>query len=60
MNFTIDSGNPKFLEIREEKLYSRLYIINFYYLCILMSITWAFIIICGYIYKTKKKYKSKK
>jgi hypothetical protein len=43
MNFTIDSENPSFSEIPEGKLYSRHYIINFYYLCIFMSIydyTW--------------------
>jgi hypothetical protein len=34
MNFTIDSKNPSFLEIREGKFYSRPKIIYFYYLCI--------------------------
>jgi hypothetical protein len=38
MKFTIDSENPNFSEIREGKLYSRHYIINFYYLSIFMSI----------------------
>jgi hypothetical protein len=38
MNFTIDSKNPSFLEIRERKLYSRPKIIYFYYICIFMSI----------------------
>jgi hypothetical protein len=34
MNFTIDSKDPSFLEIREGKLYSRPKIMYFYYLCI--------------------------
>jgi hypothetical protein len=38
MNFTIDSKNPSFPEIREGKLYSRPKIIYFYYLCVFMSI----------------------
>jgi hypothetical protein len=40
MNSFTDSGNPKFSEFREGKLYSRLQIISVYYLCTLMSITW--------------------
>jgi hypothetical protein len=39
MNFTIDSKNRNFPEIREGKLYSRLKIIYFCYLCTFMSIT---------------------
>jgi hypothetical protein len=38
MNFTIDSKNPSFPEIREGELYSRLKIIYFCYLCTFMSI----------------------